>query len=208
MRSETVSRELYPYAELSDASKEKAREWLRLCQQHDSRWSESVIDDFVTTVAPCFGFTVGKSRGTRTLPAVYWSGFWSQGDGASFAGTWNWLQVSPQKLADNCPADEELAGAMRRLVSLFEGDAGESLTDVPHAEVSPSGSYSHKFCTRFDCENMTDSQQSEFEDISRDLMQWLYRALENEYEYVNSDEQLVESILANEYEFTAEGKIA
>jgi hypothetical protein len=37
------------------------------------------------------------------------------------------------------------------------------------------------------------------------LMDWLYRTLEKEYEYHNSDEQIEESIRINEYEFDEDG---
>jgi hypothetical protein len=40
----------------------------------------------------------------------------------------------------------------------------------------------------------------------RDLARWLYRQLEREYEYLTSDEAVDESIVANEYTFTAAGR--
>lgn len=42
----------------------------------------------------------------------------------------------------------------------------------------------------------------------RAFADWIYRQLETEYDYQNSDEQVDESIIANEYEFTEEGKPA
>ena len=43
-------------------------------------------------------------------------------------------------------------------------------------------------------------------EASKDAMRWLYRALEREHDDAMSDEQAAESIKANEYEFTADGK--
>jgi hypothetical protein len=206
MRTETVSRDLYPFSELSTKAKEKARDGYRECQSDGSYWSQSVIEDFVGTVAPCFGWTIGKARGSRTVPAVYWSGFWSQGDGACFEGDWDWLRVDQSKLAD-C-SNQKLADIMARLLALFEDDAGENQGDIPRAYVRQSGRHSHSYSTEFDCQNMTDVQSSEFGDISRDLMNWLYRALEREYAYANSDECVDENILANEYEFLENGQLA
>jgi hypothetical protein len=40
----------------------------------------------------------------------------------------------------------------------------------------------------------------------RDLANWLYRALEREYEFLTSDEIVDENISANDYTFTAEGR--
>jgi len=39
-------------------------------------------------------------------------------------------------------------------------------------------------------------------------MRWVYRALEQEYEYQTANEQVDDSIRANEYEFTETGRIA
>jgi bacillopeptidase F (M6 metalloprotease family) len=40
----------------------------------------------------------------------------------------------------------------------------------------------------------------------RDLAHWLYRQLQREYDYLTSNEAVDESIEANEYTFTAEGR--
>jgi hypothetical protein len=42
----------------------------------------------------------------------------------------------------------------------------------------------------------------------RDFNRWIYKRLLAEYEWLIADEQVEESIIANEYEFTEEGKIA
>ena len=41
----------------------------------------------------------------------------------------------------------------------------------------------------------------------RAFMQWIYTRLEAEYDYLQSDEVIIESIDANGYEFTANGKM-
>ena len=41
-----------------------------------------------------------------------------------------------------------------------------------------------------------------------DFAHWVYRTLEKEYEYLDSDEHVDEMLTINEYEFTAEGKVA
>jgi hypothetical protein len=38
-------------------------------------------------------------------------------------------------------------------------------------------------------------------------MDWLYLTLEKEYEYLTSEETIKESLIANEYDFTEDGKI-
>ena len=41
----------------------------------------------------------------------------------------------------------------------------------------------------------------------RAFMQWIYTRLEAEYDYLQSDDAIKESIGANEYEFTANGEM-
>ena len=43
-------------------------------------------------------------------------------------------------------------------------------------------------------------------DALRDLANWLYRQLEQEYEYLSSDEAVDEMLVANGYTFTEEGR--
>ena len=45
-------------------------------------------------------------------------------------------------------------------------------------------------------------------DTMRDFNRWIYKRLLAEYEWLIADEQVEESIIANEYEFTEEGRIA
>lgn len=42
----------------------------------------------------------------------------------------------------------------------------------------------------------------------KDFARWIYKQLEPDWDYQTSDEAIEESINANEYEFTADGKIA
>ena len=43
-------------------------------------------------------------------------------------------------------------------------------------------------------------------DALRDLANWLYRQLEQEYDYLTSDEAVDETLIANGYTFTEEGR--
>jgi hypothetical protein len=77
--------------ELSDGAKEKARAWYREAASFDD-WHECVFDDF-EAVCAILGVRL-KTRavrlfggGTRQKPCIWFSGFWSQGDGASYAET-------------------------------------------------------------------------------------------------------------------------
>ena len=80
---------VYQFPELSDAAKEKARSWYRELGPHDDWW-DAVYEDF-ERICDILGVNL-KTRpvrlmggGTRQKPCIWFSGFWSQGDGAAYA---------------------------------------------------------------------------------------------------------------------------
>lgn len=204
MRIETITRELYKYAELSDSAKERARDWLREAMQGDAYFAEYLTEEFADTIAPAFGWTIGKARGSRAQKAIYWSGFSSQGDGACFDGTWYPSDVNAAKLAEYAPTDERLASLMADMV----GIAARWPDDGGGATVRNTGHYSHSGCTSFSADIDDEALLGDLKCCSRSLMDWLYRSLEKEWEYQNSDAVIAETIDANGYEFTADGSIA
>ena len=58
----------------------------------------------------------------------------------------------------------------------------------------------------WDCTYDSIQDAAKYEECLVRFMQWMYRQLEAEYDYRNSDEQIDKSITANEYEFTEDGK--
>lgn len=202
-----VETKVFQYTELSDKAKEKARDWYREAGIHDEWWW-AVYDD-AEECAKLIGidFDVRPGRGM----AIFFSGFSSQGDGACFEGTWRATSVKPGALKQHAPQDTEL----HRIAAEFERIAKE----FPHSSfrVKHSGHYSHQYCTNFDV-SITDNDDNEIDsaerdtaekdliEAARDFMQWIYNQLEKEHDYLNSDESVEQSVLANEYEFTEDGK--
>ena len=209
----TIETKVYQFDELSEAAKEKAREWYRLASEFDNDFTDCVIED-ARQCAEFIGITFDTKPvelmggGTRQDPCVYWSGFSSQGDGACFEGAWRASDVKPGKLKEHAPKDTELhriAGEFEKIAKAFP----DSSFRVKHR-----GHYSHKYCTEFDCEpgepgdliDSDDFPEDKLIEAARDFMQWIYRQLEKEWEYQNSDEQVDEMIRINEYEFTESGR--
>jgi hypothetical protein len=149
---------------------------------------------------------------------IYFSGFWSQGDGACFEGSvYDW-DLFLQSIGYTSKALIQLA-------------SDNWATSVKHR-----GYYYHENCTSFDHEwhlpkpdgNLDDELFIDYfsrylpddvrgmvwlsmlktvdydklmeavEDAFRDHMRTLYRTLEAEYEYLTSDEAVWEAIVANE----------
>ena len=53
---------------------------------------------------------------------------------------------------------------------------------------------------------MTDDAEAVVTDAMRDLARWVYRKLRLEYEYQTSDDVVDETVAANDWTFTAEGR--
>jgi hypothetical protein len=60
----------------------------------------------------------------------------------------------------------------------------------------------------FDVDAKRDDTRDSLVELARDAMRWVYRQLEEEYEYQTANEQVDDAIRANEYEFTEAGRIA
>lgn len=209
MRTETTTRTLYPYSELSDEAKEKAREWWRDCEARsgDNFFAECVIED-AESVAEILGITFDR-RGKHS-PAVYWSGFWSQGDGACFDGSYSYAKGARKAIREYAPQDSEL----HRIA--------DELTKVQRryffalsATCEQRGHYQHSgcmsVCVRDDRDGwrgVSSDDDEEIRQLLRDFADWIYRQLEREYEYRMSDEMIEDAIISNEYEFTEDGIIA
>lgn len=92
---------LYKYDELSADAQSKARDWLREANQDDNYFAEYITEEFAALLA-ALGFEVRKAPG-RNAPAIYWSGFSSQGDGAAFVASWRAERCKPSAWLDDRP---------------------------------------------------------------------------------------------------------
>jgi hypothetical protein len=198
-RTETVT--VYQFDELSADAKEKAREWWRKASEGDEWWGATYED--AERMAAILGITIDTKHGHG--PAIYFSGFWSQGDGACFEGRYAYAPGSVQAIKAEAPKDKTLHAIAEALYRV-QRPHGYGLT----ARVSNTGNSSHEYATLIDVFKGDEEADAEtaghVADALRDFMRWIYRSLETEWEYQNADEQVDENIRANEYDFTADGK--
>lgn len=221
-----IETKVFTFDELSDKAKERAREWYRDGNAADSFWSEAVIED-AARIADILGISLAQKPIKRandgkivgSVPVIYWSGFWSQGDGACFEGSYSFKADAAKAIRDYAPTDKTLHQIADALAGLPRGEGWS-------AAIKHSGGYYHAhsmdICAEWsgpydgdNGEEATELPDAEFSaggqiitDAMRAFANWIYRTLEKEYEYQNADEQVDESILANGYEFTEEGKRA
>jgi hypothetical protein len=231
--SKVIEVEVFKYDELSDQAKQKAREWY--LEGMDYEWWEGVYE-MAKTDGYEKGFCIDK---------IYFSGFHSQGDGASWTGQVDigaWLKAhAPDTIG------------VSALIALINTDYVEK-----HISVSTSGRYSHENSMDFgevqydgrfydgdeldwaELKEETMSGQGIFdgmriadmldlihtdeacpykfhniaqldvdiEESCKDYARDIYQRLREEYEYLCSEEMMIDHFDANDYHFTNEGRLA
>ena len=183
--------------EISDSLIEKYRHW----NVEHVEWWQCTYEDFKQQMGEQ-GIYVSD---------MYFSGFWSQGDGACFEG---FVEDMKQYLEKNFKPDDY--PMIRKLL-----DGGGSVK----FSVKHSGHYYHENCTQFYIEadrlehvldapsdfhvavlenydQLLDGEIVDFEkesvEIFKNFMRKFYRDLEQEYDHLTSDEAVREAIEANE----------
>lgn len=211
----TIEVNLYQFDELSESAKEKAREWYRNISVDCENLLEDHEEDF-ETVGNLLGIEFDKRSVPRMdgkvnqHPKIWYSGFSSQGDGLCFEGTYSYVPAN--KIREYAPQDEELhriADKLAEIQSLYNYQIHASIThqgryysasincSVNDSEIDENGNEIEK--------ELFASDDDMIQQLLRDLMRWMYRRLESDYEWRNSDEVVDDNIRANEYEFTENG---
>jgi len=180
----------------------------------DHRWWESIYEDFYR-ICTILGIELNKNEPN-------FSGFWSQGDGASWAGRYRSRALSlntrsgyaptydlaPAQIREHAPQDEELHRIADELCLLAR------IYGPTYAVVGRSSSHyvhSNTMCIN-EWEYDDDRDSDDVDGVILDhieeallatftaLAEWLYTSLDAEYEYLISDEAVIETLEANDIE--------
>lgn len=204
----TIETIVYHYAELSDTAKEQARDWYRAfaADSFADFASGSVLED-AARLARMFGLNISTkpvklmNGSTRYDPNVFWA-VASRDSGASFAGHYSYQKGSVSAVTTEAPQDLELHRIVRALADVQRRNFYRIAASVEHGRQS--------WTLRIDVErtddvNLSTDDETEVKDALTDFANWIQAGLETEFEYQTSDEQVSETIIANEYEFTEDG---
>ena len=221
----------YTFDELSDTAKEKAREWYR-DGQLDYDWWEFVYDDALR-MAEILGIEIdyryhpasGRpgSKGWKE-PKIWFSGFWSQGDGACWEGTYRYKPGAAKAMAAEAPERyqygkpdgttewTENAGnkELNRIAKALQAVQARQFYKL-EASVSQRGFYHHSGCMSVEVTH-ADSMyrdigdaEDEITTLMRDFADWIYARLESEHDWLTSDEQVDEALRGGGYTFNEDG---
>lgn len=214
-----IQTEVFTLDELTDdRAKERARDWFREGIESDDLTD---YDDW-ETIAGILGIEFKThpvklyGGGVRHDPVIYWSGFSSQGDGASWEGSYSYAKQAPRRIRQHAPLDTELHRIADELRDVQRRN-GYRLS----ATVTKSHGYEHsgymdvEVCKgddalgngwAYDRNRDAGDTAATVRDLLRAFADWIYRQLESQWEYLHSAEAVDESIRCNEYTFTADGR--
>ncbi len=126
---------------------------------------------------------------------------------ACFETVYSYRKGAPCRIREYAPQDAEL----HRIADALQVAQRRNFYQL-NAETSHRGRYYHEYCMAISVErdsptgqDMTADAEEAVIEALRDLARWLYRQLEQEYQFQTSDAVLDEAIIANEYTFTETG---
>jgi hypothetical protein len=185
---------VFKFDELSPSAQEKALQDQRQFESEVWDANDYLISDFKEDI---------EKYGVSGVDVSY-SGFYSQGDGASFTGL-----VDLRKYLKETGQEKDYA----KLIKAFDEDLADDHVHI----VRLSNQYSHENTIASDGVNYhgTNNEVQQEADkladnltfFAREKSKNIYKTLRDDYEYCMGDENLKENIKANEYEFTEDGKL-
>ena len=177
----------YTIGELEPKAKERALSWI--IEGLDYEWWDSVYDD----AREC-----GKRLGID-IDNIYFSGFYHQGSGCCFSGHYSYQKGWKKAIKDYASKDQELL------------EIGQALQDIQRpafyelgGEIKGNDRY---WRTRIDLHWQYSEHEQAINDVLSNFADWIYNNLQTEYEWLSSEEQLIESVQANGYLFDENGRI-
>lgn len=201
------------WGQVDSATKARLIEKWREVSVGSYMWDRDIVEDFATLCSR-FGLCIYTSE-------VAWTGFWSQGDGASFVGYIKNLQrflTLTTGSTKTYPLVREVWESNtqiydRKLDIRIERDKGARYVHEYTMRCQIESDYSFKDNVPHDCplrvaaaevwDEQFAQELAELEDhvrvVARRLAKLLYRMLEQEYDFLTSDDVVWDALISNDY---------
>ena len=227
---------VFSYDELEEDAQEWARDRYR--EHHlDYEWWEDTYED-IDKVSGFLGIDLRQTRvqlmngASRYKPTIYFTGFGHQGQGSSYTARWQMSIVNRAALEEYLNLNDSANTVLKNILATFEAhkerypDAEATVRSHRDTAISVEVQLGDRNIDN-DLEYDTPLNALEFDSPKyrqldaieqtiveaikqalQDFNHWIFQRLEQEHEWLNSDEQVAESICANGYEFTSDGQLA
>ena len=203
---DTEEKTEFKFSELSDSAKQAARDKYLSGEPFDYKWWDFTYEDAVRMGA-LMGINITSTHHASShknhpgydTADISFSGFCSQGDGASFEGNYWHVPDALQKINSECN-DKELIRIAEALTLLqitrrIKGFEPFSATIRARGRHCHSGNMSVtiEYSSEDDLDPI-DEIEGEVAKLMRDFADWIYERLEAEYDYLCSDEYVDERL--------------
>lgn len=207
---------LFYFNELSETAKKKAVAKFYDVNVDDDWWDS--VYEYFSMLCLSVGIEVDQEK-------TYFSGFSSQGDGAAFTADIDLFKliegIKEKKYLEHapniheeiisfapsqCPVDRRVLDLIKRNIIDINVDA-EPQSRSNRTKLNFDSGYTHNECVNY---KWIDAELEKLEEWIQDALDEftnaLYRLLNNDYDYLTSEEAIIDTILSNEYEFTKDGQ--
>ena len=220
--SKTIEVEVFKYGELSESAQQKAREWY--LEGMDYEWWEGTYEMAIED---------GKEKGFY-IDKIYFSGFYSQGDGASWIGQVDVRQWLEENLPDSIGLSAWCQLIQEGVISMFSKVVANNShycheSTMQFSDVEDDGAFddademdgqsifkgmpvsalydlidADDNCTLKSTEGITQAIAESGKAYAVDI----YHRLREEYEYLCSEEMMLDHFNCNDYFFDSDGRLA
>lgn len=192
MEKITKTYKVYTYKELSKDAQEKVLDNNReINTEYD--WFELEFEEMIERLSE-MGFENAK---------IFFSGFYSQGDGACFTTN---LEVG--KLAKHFRLKTKYTKLLKayEITGCIKVDGHYSHSNTMNIELDFEPFDTITTPRQILLDEMSEKFEDEILQLARDEADKIYKELQEAYEYLTSEESIVETFEANEYAFLEDGK--
>lgn len=213
---------IYKYGELSEQSQQKAREWYIEGMDYD--WWDSVYE---------MASEDGKEKGFY-IDRIYFSGFYSQGDGASWTGQVDVRQWLEEHEKDSIGLSAWCQLIQEGVVSMFSKVVANNShycheSTMQFSDVEDDGAFNDEdemegqsifkgmqvqqlfdiIATDPNCPiKSTEALTQAITESGRQYARDIYARLREEYEYLCSEEMMLDHFDCNDFMFDEDGRLA
>lgn len=182
------------FNELSEEAKDRARED---AYDLDHDWWDHTED--AVRMANIIGIQIDWEGKRAETPAINFSGFSSQGDGACFRGSYEFDPDAVANIKAECPIDTTLHNITEQLSLIFVTRRLKGIEHGFNTKITTSGREYHSYAMDVELDSHGEEDDAYFIEVQdtiltlmRTFADWMYKQLEQEYEYLTSDERLAE----------------
>jgi hypothetical protein len=201
----------FTFDELSEEAKDKARSDYTSGEYLHDEWWEHIYYDAVN-MGQMLGIRIGTTThqtsrgGGYSTINIYFSGFCSQGDGACFDGDYHFAPDAVKDITAETN-DKELLRIAQELTLMQLTQRLQGREYFTGAIVVSSGNNIRTEIRDWGVDEIGELDEKKFSELMRDFAGWIYKRLEEENDYLYSDEYVDEQLSESDCVFDESGTI-